>query len=1002
MPNWKKVIVSGSDAFLRNITASGDISVTGNVIVSGAVDIGYSGSSDTNSKLNIWRNTSNGLATINFPSIGGTGVGNGNDPGWIRHYNVGDTGTMEFKVSDQDGINDKFKFGHGTPATLISVFEINAKGHTTLSGSLNVGIGTAQHITASGAISASGKLYGGLSNTTTTDFVVYNTTTGELTYDNPGLISSSYQIASDISGAIDAATGSLSASLSANTFKSTGQRSGNSGITGSLELSGTGHLTASGNISASGLLYASVTSNSDTGLKTVMYSTSTGRFFSTGSYGGGGGGTTPSLQQVTTVGNTTATGIYALASGVTGDWGGWTDAVAQSGFFKVQSKAKTFVTPQPYASRFIITGIPVDLGYSGQVVHLDPFPNNYIVYGKNGTLINTGDGGHGGDPTDGYVDGRAILQYKGGSFEIVPSGSDDFTAHRGIQITTNNISFFNNDASSSLSGSFFPSSASAQIKFDTGSSSIRFLAGSTTEELKEVLFISKSGDNPRIGVGTTNPLSTLDIRSISSSHPANIILRTNEDGVIEVGEETGRIEFAIESASFLGTNFISSGSTAAMFSRVVESSALGAIGNLVFTVNKSLATATTPTDAVTIGKGASANSPNEIGMAVSGNIDLVSSAPILTVRNSDSGNTVATLGFNPSIDFNDGQLILYNQGAQSVKLNGDQSPADASFIQFGNFALGGTTADERLTVEGNISASGTVTANEANIIGHITASGNISSSGEVKAASFRLGNGAFIIASNGDITTSNNLVAGNSPSADVHILTGRTTLNGHITASGNISASGTVTANEANIIGHITASGNISASGNILGDAIHSNGHNIGFFDSSKINLGYENDTPIQIGKLGNPIEFIGTVTASDVTLDRIIYNTASSALGSNGAIGDIVKFGNTTTVAGGLYYLKNDGTWDKADADAVGTATGSLAIAAATNSSGGMCLRGFVNPTTDPGAGTGNPVYLGTTLGTMQSAAPTGTGDIVRIVGYQYGPDLIYFNPSNDYIVHA
>jgi hypothetical protein len=135
---------------------------------------------------------------------------------------------------------------------------------------------------------------------------------------NYGLLSSSYQIASDISGAIDAATGSLSASLSANTFKSTGQRSGNSGITGSLELSGTGHLTASGNISASGYLYASVTSNSDTGLKTVMYSTSTGRFFSTGSYGGGGGGgATPSLQQVTTVGNTTATGIYALASGVT-------------------------------------------------------------------------------------------------------------------------------------------------------------------------------------------------------------------------------------------------------------------------------------------------------------------------------------------------------------------------------------------------------------------------------------------------------------------------------------------------------------------------------------------------------------------------------------------------------------------------------------------------------------------------------------------------------------
>ena len=34
------------------------------------------------------------------------------------------------------------------------------------------------------------------------------------------------------------------------------------------------------------------------------------------------------------------------------------------------------------------------------------------------------------------------------------------------------------------------------------------------------------------------------------------------------------------------------------------------------------------------------------------------------------------------------------------------------FIQFGNFALGGTTAGERLTVEGNISASGKIITTE--------------------------------------------------------------------------------------------------------------------------------------------------------------------------------------------------------------------------------------------------------------------------------------------------
>jgi hypothetical protein len=42
------------------------------------------------------------------------------------------------------------------------------------------------------------------------------------------------------------------------------------------------------------------------------------------------------------------------------------------------------------------------------------------------------------------------------------------------------------------------------------------------------------------------------------------------------------------------------------------------------------------------------------------------------------------------------------------------------------------------------------------------------------------------------------------------------------------------------------------------------------------------------------------------------------------------------------------------------------------------------------------------TNAGRMLATAPNSTGDIVRIIGYQYGTDLIYFNPSNDFIIHA
>ena len=67
------------------------------------------------------------------------------------------------------------------------------------------------------------------------------------------------------------------------------------------------------------------------------------------------------------------------------------------------------------------------------------------------------------------------------------------------------------------------------------------------------------------------------------------------------------------------------------------------------------------------------------------------------------------------------------------------------------------------------------------------------------------------------------------------------------------------------------------------------------------------------------------------------------------------------------------------------------------------MCLRGFVNPFTDPSAGIGSPVYLSDThTGRLLAAPPSDTNDVVRIVGYQYGTDLVYFNPSNDFIIHA
>jgi len=188
-----------------------------------------------------------------------------------------------------------------------------------------------------------------------------------------------------------------------------------------------------------------------------------------------------------------------------------------------------------------------------------------------------------------------------------------------------------------------------------------------------------------------------------------------------------------------------------------------------------------------------------------------------------------------------------------------------------------------------------------------------------------------------------------------------------------LSGSYTISNGNLNVDGHITASGNIS--GSQTGSFAH----------------------------LELPgFDFNSGVTTSELEVDHRVFDTGSSTLSSNGgSIGDIVKMGGTSTTAGAIYFLKTDGTWGASNATTTSASTGSLAMALGTNSTtDGMLLRGLTNPFSDPAAGTGQPVYLAVSDGRAQASAPSTSGNVVRIVGYQFGTDLIYFNPSNDYIV--
>ena len=104
---------------------------------------------------------------------------------------------------------------------------------------------------------------------------------------------------------------------------------------------------------------------------------------------------------------------------------------------------------------------------------------------------------------------------------------------------------------------------------------------------------------------------------------------------------------------------------------------------------------------------------------------------------------------------------------------------------------------------------------------------------------------------------------------------------------------------------------------------------------------------------------------------------------------------------AGAIYHYKSDGTWELADADAASTSDGLLAVAlGASSDADGMLLRGMVTLDHDPGA-VGDVLYLSTTAGDATATAPSGNGDIVRIIGYclDASNGQIWFNPDSTFV---
>jgi len=174
--------------------------------------------------------------------------------------------------------------------------------------------------------------------------------------------------------------------------------------------------------------------------------------------------------------------------------------------------------------------------------------------------------------------------------------------------------------------------------------------------------------------------------------------------------------------------------------------------------------------------------------------------------------------------------------------------------------------------------------------------------------------------------------------------------------------------------------------------------HGIGG-DSSLIDFRVESDNQTHMVFVDGSEDKVGIATDSPKTALDVHHDPTSLADNTGG--GEVVTFGTGNLTAGKIYYLNSSGAWTETDADAIATSDGLLGIALGSSSSDGVLLRGFFDATTYlSNFISGLPVYLSTTAASMDTTLPSGTGDIVRCIGYCTNTaNVIYFNPESSHL---
>lgn len=145
-------------------------------------------------------------------------------------------------------------------------------------------------------------------------------------------------------------------------------------------------------------------------------------------------------------------------------------------------------------------------------------------------------------------------------------------------------------------------------------------------------------------------------------------------------------------------------------------------------------------------------------------------------------------------------------------------------------------------------------------------------------------------------------------------------------------------------------------------------------------------------------VDSIRSYITGSFSVPSRIGSAASS--GDIGAGAEVFELHNAQTLQAGAVCYSGASSWAYANATSAGAASyGFMGITTSTSTSTGLVIKGIVYVSVDPGGSVGDVVYLSTNDGRLTTTTPSSDGNIVRVMGHKIGTNLVYFNPSTNWI---